>query len=189
MLQKDSERSTDTTEKSSYLTHLRAVGQPRSNMVPSSPTTLHGVILPRINASPSLNPLTTPISTLALLTWITIHILAILLSSDHPIFGLKYLLETENSPVRQAVLRSAILIPPSFLGLLVVLIVVTLACLLSWYGNGRQIWRYSEQWVLTRPKAFMADDEPQREVGKSGIDEKATMLVSVDVEDVVEVEA
>lgn len=80
--------------------------------------------------------------------------------------------------------RGAILIHPSFYGLMVVPIVVTFACLLNWNGKGRKIWTYSEQWVLTKPEAFKADDEAQRGVDEAEIDEQATVLANVDVEDV-----
>lgn len=121
-----------------------------------------GVILPASSTAPAFSPLTAPIATLALLTYILVHLPALLLSSENAIFGFKYLLtapEVEQDKCMKIMLEVLALTPPRFWAVILVPVVVGVACVFRWSSGGKEMWTYAEEWVLVKAKKTEGETE------------------------------
>ncbi|EIM81022.1 uncharacterized protein STEHIDRAFT_162029 [Stereum hirsutum FP-91666 SS1] len=129
-------------------------------------------IAPRRAASTSHEPtspfsiLTTPFTTISLITFVFTHIPALLLSSAHPLYGLNHLalaaadIGSIGSPSMEAFIKLFANIPPPFLALVTVPSIVSLLCSATWVKGGREVWEYAERWnVLEKDEKTEEEDQ------------------------------
>lgn len=101
------------------------------------------------------SPFSTPIASFALFTHIIVHISAIVLSSNRPVFGFWHLFDQSDSadhstsPGALAVITQ---FPPQLAAAVVVPLVVAILCWVRWKKGGEELWKYSEPWVLEVPE-------------------------------------
>lgn len=143
-----------------------------------------GVVVPRASKYPLLTPFTTPVASLAFITYILSNVPVVLLSSDHPVFGLRYLLqgpEMVNNGYLKTALTIFTLVPPVFIAMLAVPFLVILACGFGLVGRGRNILAYCEERSLSdaTPDANSAGDYEVAEKQSIVVEEKSGMSEQV----------
>lgn len=111
-----------------------------------------GVIVPSSSFSPAFSPFTTPVATLALLTYIIVHIPALLLNSP---FFYQYLLtspEIAQDKCMKIMVDLLANMPPRFWAIVAVPVAVGVACVCRWNNGGKEMWSYAEEWILVKSK-------------------------------------
>lgn len=116
--------------------------------------------------TPPFSILTTPFATISLMTFVLTHIPALLISSAHPLYGLNHLVLAAaeigplGSPSMEVFVKLFANIPPPFLALVTVPIIVALLCWITWGKGGREVWAYAERWNVLE-KDEKAEEEDQ----------------------------
>lgn len=120
----------------------------RSNPVGEVPL---NVPIQSLSTSPHFSPLSTPIATFALFTYIFAYAVALLLAESQTTVGHGYIMApplSQGNVVIKSFMEVFFPTPPRIMAWALVSIVVLVACWWRWDKGGKEMWEDKDMWLM-----------------------------------------
>lgn len=111
------------------------------------------ISVPSLFSSPQFSPLSTPIASFALFTYLFAYALALLLAESHTTVGHGYIMSpplSQGSIFAKSLMEVLLPTPPRIMAWVLVPMVIFVACKWHWNKVGREMWEYEEKWMILK---------------------------------------